>query len=93
MFHTGEPVEIALYIALIIISATLIFLVVLQGRTAGLQSRDSSSIYRTKRGIEKTIFQATIVLGIVFLVLSLIASLPLFGAPAPTGLVILPSLL
>lgn len=78
--------EIALYIALIIISATLIFLVVLQGRTAGLQSRESSSIYRTKRGIEKTIFQATIALAVVFLVLSLIASLPIFGATAaPAG--------
>jgi preprotein translocase subunit SecG len=86
-------VEIALYIALIIISATLIFLVVLQGRTAGLQSRDTSSIYRTKRGVEKTIFQATIVLAIVFLILSLIASLPIFGAPpVPTGL-LLPGLL
>jgi preprotein translocase subunit SecG len=80
-------VEIAIYIALIIISATLTFLVVLQGRTAGLQSRDSSSIYRTKRGVEKTIFQATIVLAIVFLILSLIASLPIFGTPpVPIGL-------
>jgi preprotein translocase subunit SecG len=85
--------EIAVYIALIIISATLIFLVVLQGRTAGLQSRESSSIYRTKRGIEKTIFQATIALSVVFLILSLIASLPIFGsAAAPTGM-ILPGLL
>jgi preprotein translocase subunit SecG len=86
-------VEIAIYIALIIISITLIFLVVLQGRTAGLQSRDSSSIYRTKRGIEKTVFQSTIILGVVFLVLSLIASLPIFGTAAPTGLLLPPSLL
>jgi preprotein translocase subunit SecG len=87
-------VETALYIALIIISAVLVFLVVLQGRTAGLQSRDTSSIYRTKRGIEKTVFQATIVLGVVFLVLSLIASLPIFGAaPAPAGLLLLAGLI
>ncbi len=82
--------EIALYIALIIISATLTFLVVLQGRTSGLQTRDSSSMYRTKRGIEKTIYQATIALGVAFLILSLIASLPIFGTPtpvAPTGLI------
>jgi preprotein translocase subunit SecG len=80
--------ETALYIALIIISFTLIGLVILQGRTAGLQSRDTSSIYRTKRGLEKTIHQATIVVAVVFLVLSLIASLPIFGttAPATTGL-------
>jgi preprotein translocase subunit SecG len=80
--------EIALYIALIIISITLIGLVILQGRTAGLQNRDTSSIYRTKRGLEKTLHQATIVLSVVFLIISLIASLPIFGSPttAPLGL-------
>ena len=80
--------ELALYIALIIISFTLVGLVILQGRNAGLQNRDSSSIYRTKRGLEKTMHQATIVLAVVFLVLALIASLPIFGSPtpAPTGL-------
>lgn len=80
--------ETALYIALIIISITLIGLVILQGRTAGLQSRDSSSIYRTKRGLEKTLHQATIVLAITFLVLALITSLPIFDTPAlaPTGM-------
>jgi len=80
--------ETALYIALIIISLTLIGLVILQGRTAGLQSRDSSSIYRTKRGLEKTLHQATIVLAVVFLLLALISSLPIFGTSTavPTGL-------
>ena len=80
--------ELALYIALIIISFTLIGLVILQGRNAGLQSRDSSSIYRTKRVLEKTLHQATIVLAVVFLVLALITSLPIFGSPtpAPVGL-------
>jgi preprotein translocase subunit SecG len=75
--------ETGLYIALIIISAALIGLVILQGRNAGLQARDSSSIYRTKRGLEKTIHQATIVLAVVFLLLALITSLPLFGTSAP----------
>jgi preprotein translocase subunit SecG len=80
--------EIALYLALIIISLTLIGLVILQGRTAGLQNRDTSSIYRTKRGLEKTLHQATIVLAVVFLVLALITSLPIFDSPtsAPVGL-------
>jgi preprotein translocase subunit SecG len=75
--------ETGLYIALIIVSFALIGLVILQGRNAGLQARDSSSIYRTKRGLEKTIHQATIVLAAVFLILALITSLPLFGTPAP----------
>ena len=88
--------ETGLYIALMIISGVLIGLVILQGRTAGLQSRDSSSIYRTKRGLEKTVHQATIVLAVVFLLLALIASLPIFGTPTPTttpsGLIGLPGL-
>lgn len=74
--------ETGLYIALILISGVLIGLVILQGRTAGLQSRDSSSIYRTKRGLEKTVYQTTIVLGVIFLLLALIASLPIFGSAA-----------
>ncbi len=86
--------EIALYIALIIVSIVLIGLVILQGRTAGLQSRDSSSIYRTKRGLEKTMHQATIALAVAFLLLALITSLPIFGVSTttPTGLLGLPGL-
>lgn len=79
--------EIAVYLALIIVSIAITFLVVLQGRTAGLQQRDTSSIYRTKRGIEKTIYQATIVLGVIFLILALVASLPIWGT---TAAVVLP---
>lgn len=85
--------EIALYIALTVISAVLTFLVVLQGRNAGLQSRDMSSIYRTKRGLEKTIHQATIVLGVLFLILSLVASLPIFPTQPAAGLITLFGLL
>jgi preprotein translocase subunit SecG len=76
--------ETGLYIAMIIVSFALIGLVILQGRNAGLQARDSSSIYRTKRGLEKTIHQATIALAVAFLLLALITSLPIFGTPTPT---------
>jgi preprotein translocase subunit SecG len=79
--------ETGLYIALIIISIALIGLVILQGRNAGLQARDSSSIYRTKRGLEKTIYQATIALAVAFLLLALITSLPLFGTSTPAPVV------
>ena len=70
--------ELALFIALIIISAVLITLVVLQARTAGMANRDTSSIYRTRRGLEKTLHQATIALSVAFLLLALITSLPIF---------------
>jgi preprotein translocase subunit SecG len=72
-------VELALFIALLIISAVLITLVVLQARSSGMANRDASSMYRTKRGLEKTMHQATIALSVVFLVLALITSLPIFG--------------
>jgi len=72
-------VELALYIALLIISVVLIVLVVLQARSAGMANRDTSSIYRTRRGLEKTMHQATIALGVIFLVLALVASLPIFA--------------
>jgi len=77
--HKEKQVELALYIALLIISVVLIVLVVLQARSAGMANRDTSSIYRTRRGLEKTMHQATIALGVIFLVLALIASLPIFA--------------
>jgi preprotein translocase subunit SecG len=80
--------ETALSIALIALGTALTFLVVLQGRNAGLQSRDASSIYQTKRGLEKTIFQLTIILGVLFLILALVASLPIFGSAPAAGLLV-----
>lgn len=71
--------ETALNITLIIISVILIILVVSQARSPGMSNRDSSSVYRTRRGLEKTMHQTTIGISVFFLVLSLIASLPIFG--------------
>jgi preprotein translocase subunit SecG len=76
--YKEKQVELALYIAVLIISVVLIVLVVLQARSPGMANRDTSSIYRTRRGLEKTMHQATIALGVIFLVLALIASLPIF---------------
>ena len=80
--------ETALSIALIALGTALTFLVVLQGRNAGLQSRDASSMYQTKRGLEKTIFQLTIILGVLFLILALVASLLIFGSAPAAGLLV-----
>lgn len=73
--------ETALFIAINIIGAMLVILVLIQSKGGGLSQNDSSSIYRTKRGLEKTIHQTTIALAVVFLIIALIASLPLFPAP------------
>ncbi|MBC8078694.1 MAG: preprotein translocase subunit SecG [Chloroflexales bacterium] len=75
--------ENALYIAQIILALVLTGLVMLQTRAQGMQNRDSSSIYRTRRGLEKTLFQATIAVSVMFLLLSIVNSLPIFGAATP----------
>lgn len=76
----------AFNIAIIIVGTALIGLVVVQARTPGFSNRDASSIYRTRRGAEKTLHQMTIVLAVVFLVLSLIASLPILGVSTAASL-------
>lgn len=70
--------EMALFLAMIVLSILLIVLVVVQARTPGMSSNDSSSLYTTRRGLEKTMHQTTIVIGVLFLLLALLASLPIF---------------
>ncbi len=57
----------------IIVSIGLIAAILLQARGAGLSSAfgGDSTVYRSRRGIEKTLFQFTVVLGILFVVFSL----------------------
>ena len=60
---------VSLQIIQIILSITLITLVLLQGKGAGLGGifGGDGGVYRTKRGVEKTLHQATIGLSILFL--------------------------
>lgn len=55
-------------IAQILISAALIASVLLQSRGAGLGATfgGDSSVYRSRRGIEKRLFQFTVILAIAF---------------------------
>ncbi len=64
----------ALQITISIISVLLIAVVLLQGRGSGLSNifGGSSNFYSTKRGAEKFLFIATIILGIGFLTTSLL---------------------
>ncbi len=61
----------------IIVSVTLIVVVLLQAKGSGfgaaLGGMSGGSVYRTKRGLEKTLFQATILLIIVFIFVSFLS--------------------
>jgi preprotein translocase subunit SecG len=62
-------------IAQIILSAALILAVLLQVKGGGLGGifGQADTVYRTKRGVEKTLFQLTIVLVFLFIVISIVA--------------------
>lgn len=66
---------VSLQIIQIILSVTITVLLLLQAKGAGLGGifGGESGIYRTRRGIEKTLYQATIGLVIVFFVLALVS--------------------
>ena len=64
-----------LYLAQIVIAIALSVLVLLQAKDAGLSSMFGGGdlgVYKTRRGVEKTMFNATIVLGIVFVLVALL---------------------
>ena len=67
--------EQILDISLIITSIALITTVVLGSKGAGLgglTGADSGSVFSARRGIEKTLFRANIVLGVIFFLLNVI---------------------
>jgi preprotein translocase subunit SecG len=61
----------------IIVSGILIVVILLQvkgsGFGAALGGMSGGSVYRTKRGLERTLFQATIILAIVFIFVSFLS--------------------
>jgi len=67
--------ETYLNVAQIILSTALIIACLLQIKGGGLGGifGQADSVYRTKRGAEKTLFQLTIVLVVLFLIVSIIA--------------------
>lgn len=57
-------------VVMIVVSVLLVITVLLQQRGSGLSGAfggDGSGAYHTKRGLEKTIFFATIVLSVLFI--------------------------
>ncbi|MBV9786985.1 MAG: preprotein translocase subunit SecG [Chloroflexi bacterium] len=70
-------------LAQVVLAITLIVLVLLQAKgnsASAFFNREAATTYRTRRGVEKTILQATVAIGIFFCILSLINNLlPKFG--------------
>lgn len=63
---------------MIIISIVLILVVLLQTKGSsfsGAFGGDTGSISRTRRGVEKTLFQFTIGTGAVFVILAIVSSI------------------
>lgn len=62
-----------LSLSLILISIALIVVILLQVRGEGVGGLQSGSFVRTRRGVEKTLFQLTIVLVVAFLAVAAVA--------------------
>ena len=61
-------------IAQIVLSIALVLAILFQVRGGGLGGifGQASTVFRTKRGMEKTLFQLTIVLVVLFIIISIV---------------------
>jgi preprotein translocase subunit SecG len=70
--------DTALNLVMIIVSVVLILVVLLQTKGSsfsGAFGGDTGSINRTRRGLERTLFQFTIIIGIVFAAVAFLSSI------------------
>jgi len=68
-------VQLFLNVTQIVLSVALTLVILLQVRGGGLGGifGQQDTVYRTRRGVEKTLFQLTIVLVVLFIVIALIS--------------------
>ena len=66
--------QLYLTIAQMVLSVALMLVLLLQVKGGGLGGifGQPDTVYRTKRGVEKTLFQFTIVLVVLFIIISLL---------------------
>jgi len=64
-----------LNIAMIMVSVALVLAIMLQSRGGGLGGifGQPDSVYRTRRGIERTLFRFTIALVVIFILLAILS--------------------
>jgi len=64
-----------LSVAQIVLSIALVMAILLQVRGGGLGGifGQADTVFRTKRGVEKTLFQLTIVLVVLFIIIAIIS--------------------
>jgi preprotein translocase subunit SecG len=69
--------QTALNVIQIIVCAALILVITLQVKGGGLGGifGQADTVYRTKRGLEKRLFQGTIVLVVIFIITSIVSLL------------------
>ena len=67
--------ETYLSVAQIVLSIALILVIMLQVKGGGLGGifGQADTVFRTKRGVEKTLFQLTIALVVLFVIVSIIS--------------------
>lgn len=71
------PVVFYVNLLQIVISVALIVIILIQAKGSGLGSifGGDSSIYKTRRGVEKTLYQATVGLAVAFFAMSIVSVL------------------
>ena len=70
----------AIRLVMIVVSMVLILVILMQTKGSsfsGAFGGDTSSIYKTRRGLEKTLYQFTIGIGVFFVVLAIVCSIVL----------------